>query len=199
MAVGQQCCNSEPKGGRRMKTRKIHLKRLLIFIALPVFLIMAGVTIAFMFKTSGEKHNAFLPAKVTCAVSETFDGTQKTSVAIRNTGNTAAYLRLRLVSYWVDADDNIVGKESEMPQIPYNSANWLKGADDVYYYTLPVAAGETTAYNLLTAPIVLEESTYHDMPVYQVVEVFADGIQSEPADAVKEAWGMDVQNGKLIP
>ena len=29
------------------------------------------------------------------------------------------------------------------------------------------------------------------------VEILADAIQSEPAKAVKEAWGMTVQNGRI--
>ncbi len=180
-----------------MRNRKLHLKRVLLFLVLPACLVTAGVTLAFMFKTSEERQNEFLPAQVTCAVQETFNGTEKTSLTIQNTGNTAAYLRLRLVSHWVDADGTIVGLASEMPAITYDSDHWKAGNDHTYYYTAPVPAGTATPHNLLTQPMILAESTYLGSTVYQVVEVFADGIQSLPETAVEEAWGVSVQDGML--
>lgn len=180
-----------------MNKRRIHLKRVLCFLIIPILLLSVSITLAFMFKSSEEAVNVFIPAKVTCEVKEQFNGTQKSSITIQNTGNTAAYLRLHLISYWVDADGNIVGKESEMPAVSYNNAYWLKGEGHIYYYALPVAAGDTTSQNLLTAPIALCEDSYLGETVYQVVEVFAEGIQSEPPNAVQEAWGVTVKGGNL--
>lgn len=31
--------------------------------------------------------------------------------------------------------------------------------------------------------------------IYQVVEVFAEAVQAEPADAAQEVWGVTVENG----
>ncbi len=180
-----------------MKKRRINKKRVLIFLVVPLLVITAGVTLSFMFKASEEKHNDFIPAQVTCEVNEVFDGSQKSSITIMNTGNIEAYLRLRLVSYWVDSDGNIVGKESDIPEVNYDSAYWITNSEDVYYYTAPVMPGMATAHDLLKSPIILEESTYLGKTVYQVVEVFAEGVQSEPSAAVEEAWGVVVSNNSI--
>lgn len=172
-----------------MKKRKLHVKRFVIGIMLPVFLLTTAITLAFMFKTSDKMKNAFLPAQVACAVEEVFDGEKKSAIKIRNTGNTSAYLRLRLVSHWVDADGAIVGLPSEMPEISYDETHWTKGADEVYYYRAAVEPDTLTEYDLLKEPIILLESAYLGKPVYQVIEVFAEAIQSHPDDAVMEAWG----------
>ena len=168
-----------------MKKIRLRKKRVLLFIALPALLISIGITLAFMFKSSETIENTFFPAQVECKVVEEFDGTQKSSIAIKNTGNTDAYLRLRLVSYWVDGNGSIVGKESEPVEISYSS-DWTAMGDNTYKYNSPVAPNGTTP-NLLTAPLELKEDTYLGEPVYQVVEIFAEGIQSNPQDAV-DVW-----------
>jgi hypothetical protein len=53
-------------------------------------------------------------------------------------------------------------------------------------YKNPVAPSDKTA-EFLTAPMTLKEDTYIGETVYQVVEVFADGIQSNPEEA-KDVW-----------
>ena len=61
-----------------------------------------GVTLSFMFKKA-EKTNTFVPAAVTCEVEESLFSGVKSNVCVKNTGNAAAYLRIRLVSYYVYA------------------------------------------------------------------------------------------------
>lgn len=52
--------------------------------------------------------------------------------------------------------------------------------------------------NLLTSPVTLQQSTYNDQPAYQVLEVFAEAVQSAPADAVKQAWQVTLtQDGQI--
>ena len=174
-----------------MKKIRLRKKRVLLFIVLPALLISIGITLAFMFKSSETVENIFFPAKVECKVTEVFDGTQKSSIAIKNTGNTDAYLRLRFVSCWVNGNGDIVGKESEPVQLSF-SPDWTALGDNTYMYNSPVAPDEATA-NLLTSPLVLKKDTYLGEPVYQAVEIFAEGIQSKPADAVKQAWGVDIE------
>ncbi len=55
-----------------------------------------GVTLSFMFKKA-EKTNTFVPAEVTCEVEESLFSGVKSDVCVKNTGNAAAYLRIRLV------------------------------------------------------------------------------------------------------
>lgn len=68
-----------------------------------------GVTLSFMFKKA-EKTNTFVPAEVTCEVEESLFSGVKSDVCVKNTGNAAAYLRIRLVSYYVYNDNSIAGR-----------------------------------------------------------------------------------------
>lgn len=169
---------------------------LLFVLVLVVFVAAASVTLAYLFKKTPEVKNDFIPASVTCEVAEAFNGSVKSSIKVKNTGNIDAYLRVRLVSYWVDGDGKIVGKPSVMPTVLYDSANWIMGQDScVWYYTSPVAPNMLTGHDLLTAPVTLEKSTYNGADVYQVVQVMAEAIQSVPADAVTDSWGVTLSEG----
>lgn len=172
---------------RRRRRKK---KRLLIHLVIATFLLAAGFTAAFMFRQTGKVENKFAPAQVSCSVEETFNQSEKTSIQVKNKSNIACYVRVRLVSYWVNAKEEVVGKASVMPGVSINSGWQKDAAEDIYYYTKPVEAGAVTEQNLLAQPIVLAEDTFHDETVYQVVEVFAEAVQAEPADAVKAAWGI---------
>ena len=97
-----------------MKKRRIILS--ILVASLVVSLLICGTVLAYMFRQTEYKDNEFVPANVSCEVVEAFDGVQKTSVQVQNTGNIDAFLRVRFVSYWVDADGNIVAKPSSMPE-----------------------------------------------------------------------------------
>ena len=139
------------------------------------------------------KDNEFVPANVSCKVVEAFDGVEKTSIQVQNTGNIDAYLRVRLVSYWVDADGNIVAKPSSLPEINM-ATGWIKGANNTYYYTKPVSPAAQTG-SLLSSPIILEKDENGYM---QVIEVFSEAIQSRPNNAVINSWKVSMDaNGNI--
>lgn len=166
------------------------LKAALLVLVL-VLVLLCGTAFALMFRRTSEMRNQFEAARVSCDVTEKFDGTIKSSIAVRNTGNIDAYLRLRLVSYWVDSNGNIVSKPTQLPTIsPANG--WLSGPDNTYYYPQPVAPGDTTLNLLSTGLTLVEEDGY-----LQVVEVFADAIQSKPAEAVTGSWGVTLVGDKI--
>lgn len=171
-------------GKRSLKTTFLVLISLLI--------LLCGTTFALMLRQTDTLDNQFKPAIVSCAVTESFDGTEKTSIVVKNTGNIDAYLRLRLISYWVDSKGNIVSKSSQMPSVSV-ADGWVEGSDNTYYYSQPVAPNKTTP-NLLDEKITLvQENEY-----LQVVEVFADAIQSKPTDAVIESWHVTLDSNKII-
>jgi hypothetical protein len=146
-----------------------------------------------MFRQSEYKDNEFVPANVSCKVVEEFDGIQKNSIQVQNTGNIDAYIRIRLVSYWVDADEKIVAKPSSMSEINI-AAGWIKGANNTYYYTKPVSPSAHTGF-LLLSPITLEKDENGYM---QVIEVFAEAIQSKPYNAVTDSWKVSIDaNGNI--
>ena len=162
-------------------------------ILLLVFLLIlfCGTTFALMLRQTDFLNNQLEAAEVTCAVVETFENNTKTSIAVRNTGTIDAYLRVRLVSYWEDQEGNILSKPSEIPEItPANG--WLKGPDNTYYYPAPVAPDGVTQ-NLLSEGITLEEED----GCRQVVEVFADAIQSKPVEAVTGSWGVTIDGDSI--
>ena len=172
---------------------KHRIPLILSIASLVISLILCGTVLAYMFRQTEYKDNEFVPANVSCKVVEEFDGTQKNSIQVQNTGNIDAYLRVRLVSYWVDADGNIVAKPSSMPEINM-ATGWIKGANNTYYYTKPVSPSAHTD-SLLSSPITLEKDENGYM---QVIEVFAEAIQSKPANAVKNSWKVSMDaNGNI--
>ena len=85
-----------------MKNRRFHVLYLAAVILLSLAIV--GTVAAYMFRVTQTEENLFVPAQVSCAVYETADDamTRKTGITVENTSNISAYLRLRLVTYWVD-------------------------------------------------------------------------------------------------
>lgn len=174
--------------------KKSRILLIILIASLVVSLILCGTVLAYMFKQTEYKNNEFIPANVSCKVVEEFDGKQKTSIKVQNTGNIDAYLRVRFVSYWVDSDGNVVAKPSSMPEINM-AAGWLKGENNTYYYKTPVSPTKQTE-SLLSSPITLEKDADGYM---QVIDVFAEAIQSKPHNAVSDSWGVVIDsNGHIV-
>lgn len=154
-----------------------------------------GVTLSFMFKKA-EKTTTFVPAEVTCEVKESLLSGVKSDVCVKNTGNAAAYLRIRLVSYYVDNDNSIAGRvPSQYPTLTLQNG-WIAGTDHTYYYPTPVEPDAKT--KILCDPITLGTVKLADgETVYQVLEVFAEAIQAEPVGAVQEAWNVTVSGTEI--
>lgn len=190
-----------------MKNVKIkRYTKIILALVIAVSVAAVGTTLAFMFRKAAAK-NSFVPANVTCRVHERFEGgtytegehngTKKSDIKVENTGNTEAYIRLRLVPYWRDADGNTLGIPSVMPTVSlYNNSGWMRGSNDTYYYTSPIKPEELTP--VLCRAIVLGTSVDAEgNTVYQTLEVFAEAIQSSPDKAAEEAWGVTVENGRI--
>ena len=165
----------------------------------------AGLTLAFMFKKA-EKTNRFIPAEVSCAVREKTDGSEVTGIAavgseksdirVENTGNVREFLRLKLVSYYVDSNGDIVGTvSSQYPTLSLKNG-WIAGANHTYYYPFPTDPGGMT--EILCEPFTLGQTQLENgSTVYQVIEVIAEAVQAEPISAGREAWGVTVTNNTI--
>ena len=181
------------------------LKKWGITAAVLVAVAAVGVTLAFMFKKANVK-NTFVPAEVACTVHEKLDGKditeaaakggEKSDIRVKNTGKVNEYLRVRLVSCFVDAEGNVTGAEpSVYPDIILHDG-WIAGGNHTYYYTEPIEPGGYTP--VMCRPFTLAEKTLRDgTTVFQVVQVFAECIQAEPSDAVQQSWGVTVINGTV--
>lgn len=181
------------------------IKHLLIAAAALCIAAAAGLTLAFMFKKT-EKINRFVPAEVSCAVREKLDnnevagtaavGGEKADIRVVNTGNVKEFIRLRMVSYYVDSNGDIAGTvASQYPNLTLKSG-WIAGANHTYYFRYPVEPGETT--EILCEPFTLGQTQLENgNTVYQVIELIAEAIQAEPVSAVQEAWGVTVINNTI--
>ena len=188
-------------------------KRLLrISAILLVAAVLTTAVNAFMINRSQTFYNTFVPASVKCEIEEQFSEAEKTktSIKVENTGNTDAYIRVRLVFHWEDSKGNpvaLTSPENGFGTTPatwkYNEADWIYDKENqTFYYKASVKEGQTTD-ELLTGAIQLEvkeedhegnvKFTYH-----QVVEFIAEVIQSSPDDAVKEAWGVTLDGNDQI-
>lgn len=166
------------------KNTKQPCKRALgIIVALVLLLcVSVGGTMAYLVAMDGPISNIFSPATTTIRVDETCTDNVESSIVIVNTGNTAVYVRIALVSGTKNAEGNLAVDSYENLNNLTLGTGWAKHTDGYYYYTSPVAAyGETG--NLLVSPISLAED--------QTVTVLAQCIQSEPSNAAVEAWGVD--------
>lgn len=180
-----------------MRKAKNPLIGLLICLAL-VSGIVGGVY-SYMFARTEDAANELTPAMVSCTVDETFKDNKKSSITVQNTGKVDAYLRVRLVTYWVNDAGEIVAKPSEKLTVTLTD-NWLADTDnDTYYYQHPVKPGESTDNLLKDVITLISEGGYN-----QVIEVFAEAIQAKGTTdvgnvpAVTDAWGVTVDTNGII-
>lgn len=158
-----------------------------IVMATVLLLALAiGGTVAWLSTKSAPITNTFTPSKVACTVTENFDGTVKTNVNVKNTGDTQAFIRVKLVSYRTNGQGQHIGGTAELPEFTLGN-NWEKH-DGYYYYKLPVKAGETPKTNLTDRMTLI--GSYNDTDGgKQAIDVMAEAIQSVPQAAVQAAWG----------
>lgn len=196
-----------------MKTKLKKKQLSLVVSILLVLTAVIGGTLAYLVTHTDSVNNSFTPAEVTCHVQESFNGNSKSNVKIQNTGDTDAYIRAAIIVTWQDNDGNIAAqpvKDTDYSiTLKYkgnggsnSDSNWLRGDDGYYYYSEPVAVSYSTGdliENCKLADGVTAPVGYH-----LCVEIIADAVQSEPAQAVIDAWSTDTQeitvgeNGKLI-
>ena len=175
---------------------RVRMNRAAVLCMAIIMLIGAvvGSTVAYLITNTDPVENQFTYADVSCKVEEDFDRSTKKNVQITNTGNTDAYIRATYVVNWLDSAGNIVasvpeGYSYELTENP--DGEWTTGEDGYFYYLSPVAPGKSTPGSLLTCKV-----TYPENPEYRLsVEILATAIQSTPAKAVKEAWGVMPSSG----
>ena len=182
--------NKRSGKGKRNASRK-KTWTLMICLALLAGLAVGG-TLAWLTSSTGSVVNTFTVGNVEGEVEETFDGTIKKNVNVTNTGDVDAFIRVKLVTYRVNAAGNPVGGEAESLSFTPGTG-WVEH-EGYYYYTFPVKPKFKPEANLIgDSGITLDGDGGR-----QVVEVMAELIQSEPARAVQDAWKVTVNpNGTL--
>lgn len=171
--------SAEKKGGKKLAA---------LLISLVLLTLAAGVTTAFILDMTKPVKNTFKPSGVSCEVTEDFDGTVKKNVNVKNTGDAPAYIRVKLITYRVNDQQQMIGGTAEIPDFTCGEG-WFK-KDGFYYYSKAVPAGESPASDLIgNDGVLLEQYTDADGG-RQVIEVMAEAIQSEPPAAVEERWNV---------
>lgn len=182
----------------RKRTSKRSGSRLAAMTVATVLLLALtiGGTVAWLTSKTNDITNTFTPSKVMCAVSEIFDEDTgvKSNVNVTNVGDTDAFIRVKLVTYRTNAERQHIGGVAEVPEFVPGDG-WVKYGD-YYYYTKPVAPNEKPESDLISR--IQLESVYTDADGgYQAMDVMAEAIQSQPAEAVGEAWGVSISQGSV--
>lgn len=180
---------------RRRRARRRRQQSLVIAIVAILCSIIACVSIAFVFTGTKPVKNTFTDAYVACDVLETFDGTTKSDVTIKNTGEVQSYIRAKVVVTWMSADQTKVTALKPVDDTDYvityanelNAAtNWEKGSDGYWYYKLPVNVRKETE-ELIDSCYLKDGVTAPD-GFYLSVEIVASSIQSTPTRVITKQW-----------
>lgn len=152
-------------------------------------------SLAWLISAPGPVVNEFIPGEVTIQVDETFDGSTKQNVRIKNTGNVPAYIRVALVPAWVDDEGNIAAKPASLEQLD-NDCNiawgkdgngyeddWFIGSDGFYYCKTVIEPGKSTPILIKSCTVKGEEHEY-DFEL----QVIASAVQSLPTTTVEAVW-----------
>ena len=168
-------------------------KTALILSLCLIFALAVGTTFALLKASTAPVENTFTAAKSGTDIVEELDGSQKTSIAVKNTGTAVSYVRVKLVMNWVDENGNVSAEPVNIT--PSITDNWFL-KDGIYYYKMPVAANDGETTNLLATPIT--EPADKPAGCHLEVTVLAESIQAAPSKAVTESWGVGVDsNGYL--
>ena len=173
-------------------------KTALILSLCLIFALAVGTTFALLKASTDPVENTFTAAKSGTDIVEKLDGSQKTSIAVKNTGTAVSYVRVKLVMNWVDESGNVSAEPVNIT--PSITDNWFEQGG-IYYYTKPVAPVDAkpnnVTTNLLKTPITQPNAPegYH-----LEVTVLAESIQAAPSKAVEGAWtAVKVVDGNLTP
>lgn len=169
----------------RRKRRSKKTGMLFLSLLLVIGMVVGG-TVAWLSTKSAPITNTFLLSHVSCSVTEEFNGTTKSNVNVTNTGDIDAFIRVKLVTYRVNDEEQHIGGIAKIPDFT-PGAGWVENGD-YYYYTKPVAPGTKPAAALISSIDLIGSYTDADGGK-QAIDVMAEAIQSVPEDAVQAAWG----------
>lgn len=177
----------DPQEKGRGPAARVYRTAVLLIAVLLLISTAVGSTAAFLVTRTEPVVEAFAYAQVSCQVTD--------ALAVQNTGTAQAYIRASYAVNWRDGEGNIAaaapeGYSCDLVKDPQGA--WVEGEDGYFYYPAPVDPGGETP-SLLTCSVLCPEE-----PAYTLsVEVVAEAIQSNPAEAAAEAWGVRVSDGKL--
>ena len=178
--------HQDPQEKGRGPAARVYRTAVLLIAVLLLITTAVGSTAAFLVTKTEPVEEDFAYAQVSCQVTD--------ALAVQNTGTAQAYIRASYAVNWLDVNGNIVAAAPEGYRcgLVENQDDWTEGGDGYFYYPYPVAPGGETPSLLTCSP------SYPEDPAYTLsVEVVAEAIQSDPAEAAEEAWGVTVSGSVL--
>lgn len=177
--------HQDPQEKGRGPAARVYRTAVLLIAVLLLITTAVGSTAAFLVTKTGPVVEDFAYAQVSCQVTD--------ALAVQNTGTAQAYIRASYAVNWLDGEENIVAAVPENYSCDLDeNPQWEKGGDGYFYYPAPVDPGGETP-SLLTCSVSRPEDPEYTLSV----EVVAEAIQSKPAEAAADAWGVTVSDGKL--
>ena len=178
----------DPQEKGRGPAARVYRTAVLLIAVLLLITTAVGSTAAFLVTKTEPVEEAFAYAQVSCQVTQSGN-----ALGVQNTGTAQAYIRASYAVNWLDREENIVAAVPE----DYSCAlaenpQWEKGGDGYFYYPYPVDPGDE-APSLLTCIVSCPEDPEYTLSV----EVVAEAIQSNPAEAAEDAWSVRVSDGVL--
>ena len=179
--------HQDPQEKGRGPAARVYRTAVLLIAVLLLITTAVGSTAAFLVTKTEPVEEVFAYAQVSCQVTD--------ALAVQNTGTAQAYIRASYAVNWLDRKGNIAaaapeGYSCDLVEDPQGA--WIDGEDGYFYYPYTVAPGGETPSLLTCSP------SYPENPEYTLsVEVVAEAIQSDPAEAAAEAWGVRVSDSVL--
>ena len=175
-----------------MKAKQNVFKIFIIIVAALLTVGAVGATVAYITNKTPPIENEFTPTVVSCEITETFDGENKTDVAVKNTGNVTAYVRAVVVVCWVSEEDGSIYSEMPKEGVDYSLTQsltgWAKSTDGYYYYVTPLAPGAST--DALISSLTSEPTAPDGYTLS--VQIAASALQSTPKETVEKLWHVTV-------
>ena len=175
----------DPQEKGRGPAARVYRTAVLLIAVLLLITTAVGSTAAFLVTKTGPVVEDFAYAQVSCQVTDT--------MGVKNTGTAQAYIRASYAVNWRDGEGIIAAVTPKGYSCALaENTQWEKGEDGYFYYPYPVAPGDE-APSLLTCSVLCPEDPEYTLSV----EVVAEAIQSTPAEAAEDAWGVTVSDGVL--
>lgn len=179
----------DPQEKGRGPAARVYRTAVLLIAVLLLIGTAVGSTAAFLVTKTEPVVEDFAYAQVSCQVIRSGN-----TLGVQNTGTAQAYIRASYAVNWRDGEGIIaaVTPDGYSCDLDENQGAWVDGGDGYFYCLTPVDPGGETP-SLLTCSV-----SYPEDPACTLsVEVVAEAIQSNPAEAAEDAWGVTVSNGVL--